>query len=216
MISYAQNFEDAILWQALSHIETGFYVDVGAGHPENLSVTRAFYDRGWHGINIEPNGEMYALLLHQRPRDINLCACAGPKNGSETFLYYDRGVGIVANDPRIREIFERHGHKGHETALGQITLNSVFTEFQAPDAIHFLKIDVEGYELQVLEGLDLGRWRPWIIVAEASLPTTDKRTDQAWNPRLLSNYYQFVYFDGLNCFYVAAEKAKALRTSWRL
>ena len=34
---------------------TGFYVDVGAADPVNLSVTKWFYDLGWSGLNIEPN-----------------------------------------------------------------------------------------------------------------------------------------------------------------
>jgi len=53
-ISYSQNLEDVMLWRALKHIEQGFYVDVGANDPTFLSVTHAFYERGWHGINIDP------------------------------------------------------------------------------------------------------------------------------------------------------------------
>jgi peptide methionine sulfoxide reductase MsrB len=55
MISYAQNFEDIILWRALKNIKNGFYVDVGAGDPVNHSVTKWFYDQGWSGVNIKPN-----------------------------------------------------------------------------------------------------------------------------------------------------------------
>ena len=33
-VSYAQNGEDVVLWRALSHVENGFYVDVGAADPE--------------------------------------------------------------------------------------------------------------------------------------------------------------------------------------
>ena len=43
-ISYAQNFEDVILWRALNHVENGFYVDVGAMDPTEHSVTKAFYN----------------------------------------------------------------------------------------------------------------------------------------------------------------------------
>lgn len=62
-ISYAQNYEDVMLWRALKHIANGFYIDVGAAWPDKHSVTKAFYDRGWRGINIEPNPVHHASLV---------------------------------------------------------------------------------------------------------------------------------------------------------
>ena len=53
-VSYAQNFEDVLLHRVFGGQETGFYVDVGAYHPVDGSVTKAFYDLGWSGINLEP------------------------------------------------------------------------------------------------------------------------------------------------------------------
>ena len=53
-ISYAQNFEDVMLRRVFAELDTGFYIDVGANDPSADSVTKAFYDAGWHGINIEP------------------------------------------------------------------------------------------------------------------------------------------------------------------
>ena len=80
-ISYAQNFEDVMLWRALKHIPRGFYIDVGANHPEEDSVTKAFYDRGWRGINIEPLLQCHLLLEQQRPLDTNLNLAAGAQDG---------------------------------------------------------------------------------------------------------------------------------------
>ena len=54
-VSYAQNFEDVMLWRALKHISNGFYIDVGAWSPDIDSVTRIFYEHGWRGVNVEPN-----------------------------------------------------------------------------------------------------------------------------------------------------------------
>lgn len=206
MISYAQNEEDLRLWRVLADVKDGFYVDVGAGHPEQISVTKIFYDQGWHGINIEPSGEMYQLLVAARPRDINVHAAAGAWAGEGMFFYYDRGVGIVADKPEIRSIFESHGHQGHQALLGQVTLNQILAQYPPPeDEIHFLKIDAEGYEPEVLQGLNLSRHRPWVIVAEASLPAGGSRVDQIWAPYLLDNGYDFACFDGLNCFYLRHE-----------
>ena len=53
-VSHAQNFEDVMLHRALRHVTKGFYVDIGADHPTDLSVTKAFYDRNWRGIGLIP------------------------------------------------------------------------------------------------------------------------------------------------------------------
>lgn len=45
-ISYAQNFEDVMLRRALRSVERGFYIDVGAADPVEMSVTKTFYDAG--------------------------------------------------------------------------------------------------------------------------------------------------------------------------
>ena len=52
--SYAQNFEDLMLYRALGKVERGFYIDIGAHHPEIDSVSKAFVDRGWRGVHVEP------------------------------------------------------------------------------------------------------------------------------------------------------------------
>jgi hypothetical protein len=86
-ITYAQNFEDLMLWRALHDVKVGFYIDVGAADPDEDSVTRAFYDRGWRGINIEPTPEYFEALVAARPRDITLRCLAGAALG-EAELYH--------------------------------------------------------------------------------------------------------------------------------
>ena len=72
IISYAQNGEDIILNRVFMGEKNGFYIDVGAGKPNDDSVTKVFYDLGWRGINIEPHPENFHLLDKERKRDINL------------------------------------------------------------------------------------------------------------------------------------------------
>src|SRR5829696_5398029 len=81
-LTYAQNGEDIVLWRALGEIQEGTYVDVGAADPTVDSVTRAFYDRGWSGVNIEPVPALAEALVRERPRDVNVPVCAGEKNGT--------------------------------------------------------------------------------------------------------------------------------------
>ncbi|RLA51208.1 MAG: FkbM family methyltransferase, partial [Gammaproteobacteria bacterium] len=76
-ISYAQNYEDVMLRRTLKDVDKGFYIDVGANDPVIDSVTKSFYDTGWHGINIEPVGEWYEKLQQDRPNDTNLQLAVG-------------------------------------------------------------------------------------------------------------------------------------------
>jgi hypothetical protein len=72
--------------------------------------------------------------------------------------------------------------------------------------VHFLKIDVEGMEQEVLAGLSLDRYRPWILVIEATQPNTAVDVSQAWEKRVLGAGYRLVYRDGLNRFYLSEEQ----------
>jgi len=76
-ISYAQNLEDVMHYRALRDVKRGFYVDVGANSPDQHSVTRTLYERGWRGINIEPATGFHEQLVAARPDDINLAVAVG-------------------------------------------------------------------------------------------------------------------------------------------
>src|SRR5260370_16349910 len=88
MISYAQNFEDVMISRLFEAGYRGFYVDVGAAHPEFLSVTCHFYNHGWSGINVEPTDRFYPLLCDARPNDINLQCAIGASPGRAIFYEF--------------------------------------------------------------------------------------------------------------------------------
>lgn len=204
MISYSQNFEDVMLWRALKHIEKGFYVDVGANDPEVGSVTKYFYDNGWRGINIEPVAEWYDLLMRERVRDINLNLAAGAEDGEISF-YEIAGTGLSTSVKDISlEHASRHGFVGVERKVPVRRLTDICTELHVAP-IHFLKIDVEGAEKSVLLGVDLALIKPWIIVVESTLPLSQDESFVEWESIIFEADYSFVYFDGLNRFYLSPE-----------
>ena len=174
-VSYAQNFEDVMLWRALSGVEGGTYVDVGAYHPVEDAVTKAFYDRGWRGINIEPVEELLRRFVEERPRDINLGVALGNAAGKLT-LYEVPGTGLSTSE---QEIARRHAEQGFEVRLRVVpctTLDEVLREHRIGE-VHFLKVDVEGAERAVLEGASFDDVRPWIVVVEATAPNSP---DKDW------------------------------------
>jgi len=208
-ITYAQNGEDVLLWRALGHVPNGFYVDVGANDPTEHSVTRAFYEAGWRGINIEPLPSFHQRFEHDRPGDINLAIAAGATDG-ELKLYDVPSVnGWASPDAGVAAAHRSEGFDVVELTVPVRTLNGVWAEHVRGD-VHFLKIDVEGFEGEVLRGFDLARYRPWILVIEATLPNSRVTNHESWEPLVTSHDYRFAWFDGLNRYYVAAEHAELM------
>jgi len=203
-ISYAQNYEDVMLWRALKHIDQGFYIDVGANDPDQESVTKAFYERGWRGINVEPVPQWFERLEKARPRDINLQLALGAEPGEIT-LYEIPDTGLSTAEKKFAERHEaEHGYQSRELRVKMDTLSRVCERFHL-EPIHFLKIDVEGAETAVFQGADFEKIRPWIILVEATLPNSQEESYSDWEPLLLNAGYEYAYFDGLNRYYIAGE-----------
>jgi len=203
-ISYAQNYEDVMLRRALKDVDNGFYIDVGANDPVTDSVTKAFYDAGWRGINIEPVSEWFKKLQEDRPEDINLQLAVGACKGKVDF-YEVIGTGLSTMDESIAK---RHAKEhGFEIDCYKVPVARLSTicEQYPHENIHFLKIDVEGAEYSALKGLNLKKIRPWIIVVESTLPNQTIEAHQEWEHCLTEHGYHHVYFDGLNRYYVADE-----------
>jgi FkbM family methyltransferase len=207
LISYAQNFEDVLLWRALGHIANGFYIDAGANDPVDHSVTKAFYDAGWSGINIEPLPAFHQSFVAQRPRDINLAIAAGAQDGELTLFDVPSVNGWASPDRAVADAHRAEGYAIKELTVPVRTLASVCAEHVRGD-IHFLKIDVEGFEGEVLRGMDFSRWRPWILVVEATMPNSRETNYDSWEPLVTGHGYEFAWFDGLNRYYVAQEHAE--------
>jgi FkbM family methyltransferase len=204
-VSYAQNFEDVILWRALKHIEHGFYIDVGAWSPDLDSVTRAFYERGWRGVNIEPNPEFSGQLQARRPHDRNLRVAVGDCEGVLTMNFLDN-PGLSTLNDAIAETHIQAGWNLERQNVQVTTLSSIWQQcVPTGQDVHFLKIDVEGFEEAALRGNDWSQYRPWIVVVEATLPMSQVESYESWEPSLIGANYRFAYADGLNRFYVAQE-----------
>lgn len=205
-ISYAQNGEDVILWRALGHVRDGFYIDIGACDPDDMSVTRAFYERGWSGINVEPSLEFHKRCVAARPRDTNLNLAVADRPGTVRFLNIPE-TGLSTTMPAVAEAAAAQGRAVEAREVRAVTLAEIGAMAGGRE-VHFLKIDVEGGEEAVLRGADFSRCRPWVVVVEATLPGTAIRSEQGWEPLLLGAGYDRCLFDGLNLYYLAREHAE--------
>lgn len=201
MISYAQNFEDVMLWRALKHIEHGFYIDIGAQDPIVDSVSLAFHEHGWNGVHVEPTPHYAELLRQQRAGDTVIQAAVG--NSAAVIKFFEiPDTGISTADSVIAQQHRERGFEVREITVSCIPLAAVFESCKTSE-IHWLKIDVEGYEKQVLLSWGDSKKRPWIVVVESTLPLTQIETHETWEPILIKHGYTPVYFDGLNRYYIS-------------
>jgi FkbM family methyltransferase len=215
MLTYAQNFEDVILERLFKEVDKGFYVDVGAWDPTMHSVTRHFYDRGWSGVNLEPIASRIGAFEAERQRDLNLLRAVGPQHGIMTFYEAEEESYLSTLSPEVAAEMRERGLAISEHQIEVTTLDDVFDRY-CNCTVEFLKIDVEGFEGEVLKGLNLKRHRPRALVIESTQPATvpaawerpeEIGTWASWEPEVLNSGYILAYFDGLNRFYLRQEDA---------
>ena len=203
-MSYAQNLEDYYLAQAFAGQASGFYVDVGAGHPVADNVSCWFYLAGWRGIVAEPQPDLAALYARLRPRDTAVAALVGQRSGSADFYHVERLHGFSTTIAAHAQSARGFG-AGHQVVRMPMVTLAEMCALHAPRVIDFLKIDVEGAEAGVLAGNDWRRFRPRAVLLEALRPGDMAENWQEWEPLLLAQNYVFALFDGLNRYYVAGE-----------
>ncbi|MCA0056070.1 MULTISPECIES: FkbM family methyltransferase [unclassified Mesorhizobium] len=199
--SHAQNFEDVILWRALKSIESGFYIDIGAQDPVVESVSLSFYEQGWRGMHVEPTAHYAAKLRAARPDEEVIEAAIGTGEGLLT-LHEFPGTGLSTGDTAIAKQHAEAGFEVKEISVPVVSLQDILNRNAERD-VHWLKIDVEGMESAVIESWGSSPVRPWIIVVESTIPLTNEENHDEWDPHLKERGYEFVYFDGLNRFYIS-------------
>jgi FkbM family methyltransferase len=205
MVSYAQNFEDVMIQRLFEPGHLGFYLDIGAAHPEKMSVTCHFYKNGWSGVNVEPVGVFHALLQEARPRDVNLRFAVGDTPGASQFFEISGQAENSTLNPEIATALEATGATASTTMVEVIRLDQLCDRFVGSRTIDFLKIDTEGGELSVLRSGDWARYRPRLVVIEAVAVNSSEENWLLWEPILVEADYHRVWFDGLNNFYLRGE-----------
>jgi FkbM family methyltransferase len=207
-LSYAQNMEDFHLSLAFADQQRGTYIDIGGGHPVAGSVSFWFYKRGWDGIVVEPQTDLARLHRQLRPRDKVMQLLVGADDKERDFHVFDRLHGLSTT---VVEHAKAAGADFRTLRLPSISLAEL-CRTHAPDAIDFLKIDVEGAEADVIAGADWDRFRPGIVLVESIAPLSNEPTWDKWEAMLLDKGYRFALFDTLNRFYVAEERKDLLAT----
>jgi len=179
--SYSQHGEDIIVRQILENYRTGFYVDVGAYHPQQYSNTFYFYKKGWRGINIDARPGSMELFNRLRPRDINLEMAVS--HTRQTLPYH--GISQPALNTFSKHAFNQHNsEEGYkvvfEKYIQTVPLSEILDQYLPEETeIELLSIDVEGFELSVLHSNNWEKYRPHVIIIEDLFFTVSKVNQSA-------------------------------------
>jgi FkbM family methyltransferase len=190
------------LWEYFGAKANGLFLEAGANHPTKCSQTWLFEQHGWKGILVEPIAKNCELLrLHRPGSRVFQCALGAPEQRGRAQINVAAGndglSGLGVNDgvtvERIEEVDVR-------------TLDEVLAEAGNPK-LDLMSIDVEGFELQVLRGLDLVRHQPAMLLVE------DHLQHLLVHRHLVRNGYRLVKRTGLNNWYVPRSQPFHM-TSW--
>lgn len=177
---YSQEGEDMVLRRFVGN-KPGFYVDIGAHHPQRFSNTFYFYQRGWRGINVDADPDLIAEFSVLRADDINVACAVGSKADSLIFyVFNERAVNtfdknVAASRTKIK------GWKIVEKRKISVVPLAALLDKHLPKGkiINFMSIDVEGIDLEVLQTNDWRKYRPRFLLVECfAVNSSDAREDK--------------------------------------
>lgn len=215
---YTSQFgEDRILWKVFRHRPHGYFIEVGAYDGVTLSNTYFLEQMGWCGLLIEPIRPLCEKAANARPRSrVIHAACSRPGMPRTARFTVTQNVPVLSflrADDEHRHRCLREGAQFIEIDVPVLTLDEVLMHERAHPSpsgspwvanrgwsIDLVSIDTEGCELDVLDGFNLERYRPRILLIE-----NDRPSGNEIEPYLARRGYRKFHRCQINDFYVRNE-----------
>ena len=132
-------------------VHDGVFLDVGSGHGQIGSNTKALEDRGWTGICVDP------FPTAMEGRDCQMIKeVVSSEAGKRVQFHTHDGLGGIAD---TLGKWKAEASQAPAVELTTITLGEVLERTKAPAFIHFLSLDIEGAELEALRGIPFDKYR---------------------------------------------------------
>lgn len=197
---FSQTGEDIILSNLLSK-DGGFYIDVGCNEPIKGSNTFIFYLKGWKGIAVDANSSL--IRRYQKIRKRDTVVCAAVSNKVQEVIFYKSDVHAVSTINEKYFDINKHRWNYTQASIQTRTLTSILDEhLPQGSAIDLLTIDVEGIDLEVLQGLSFENYRPGVIVVEDHNFEVETKESNPIYQLLLHQNYKLHGYAAMNVYYV--------------
>lgn len=179
----------------------GFFVELGAADGFNDSNTYVLEKRyGWRGLLIEPNPVNFAKIKGLNRRDATAVPLAvDPRPGKLEFMVDGQRSSLLVEEAdnmteRRAEKLARFRGMGKVVTVEALPLAAIFDRYEAPEAIDYFSLDVEGSETRILRDFPFDRYR--------FLSMTIERPTSELNAILFANGYHFVRNSLYDTFYI--------------
>lgn len=208
--------EDLILLALFGEEFCGFFVEAGGYDGVTFSSTAVLESLGWSGLLVEPHPELYKACVVNRPKSVVKQAALGApgETGTVEFTCVDYMSGS-ASPLSFRSAFAEQEHVDRcrkEGASFSVTRVPVCTLDQAlaglAQRVDLLVLDIEGHELQVLQGFDIDRFRPAVVLVEVHWTSEDEIVRKWFSDR----QYVSCGLIGCNEFFAPAASSEKLRS----
>ena len=213
----AQFGEDRILWQVFRQRTSGYFIEIGAYDGVSLSNTYFLEQMGWCGMLVEAIPQLCDQARRVRPRSrVVQAAVSKPGHPPSATFTIANNVPVLsfltADDEHVARC-KREGAKLVEIEVPVVTVDELLCpERENPSTvgspwiphvgwrIDLVSIDVEGGEKDVLDGFDLDRFRPRILLIE-----NDRPSAKEIEPYLRDRGYRKFHRQKINDFYVRVD-----------
>ena len=223
--SHAQWGDDLLVWEYFNRSSTGVFLEAGANDPIKLSQTYLLEQQGWTGILIDPVPSCCEALRRVRTRShVFQNALGGPQHRGKLRLRVPEGCSelthAVVDDSgasgseiqAVASVAERR----FEAAAGDEIIEAGFMTIDEAlkiagfDRLDYLSLDLEGFELPALQGLDFSHMRPRVVIIE------DRLENLSRHRFMLQQRYKLVRRNGSNNWYLPSEAPFTVSLATRL
>jgi FkbM family methyltransferase len=187
--SFSSNSVDLIIGEIFKNKKKVIYIDVGCNHPFIGNNTYKLFKKGWSGINIDLDYTFINSFNFYRPKDNNIQIGISDKSGEQEMFYHHERSAINTLEN------SRSSKATSKKIIKTSTLNEIIQKSDFKDKeIDYVSIDVEGFELNVLKGFDLKKYKPKALSIEFIDPGMKKEEfyHQNINNIMNSDVYKFM------------------------